>query len=162
MFKKIKWYLQYRRVINKNKDLLFTRHNLKIDWVNRLYKTVTLTEDDLLEVKIIGAKYVNILLRNDSVKIQNTLLNLGIFELVNVLESKQLNATQFGVAYKFKYLDIPKITVTLIWLLVSSLSIFSLFLLDIGLKSIYFGLLFTFILYLITRFIKLNRTENNN
>ena len=162
MFKKIRWYLHYRKIIHDNKNLLLTKHNLKIDWVNRLYKTVTLSDDDIQEVKIIGSKYVNIILKNDSIKIQNTFIQLGIFEFVNILESKQLNKTQFGVAYNFKFLDIPKITIRIIWFSISFFSTFSLYLLNLGLKSVYFGLLFTLILYLITRFIKINRIENNN
>ena len=68
MFKRIKWYFIYRKTLYKNKELLYNDHNIRIDWVNRMYKTYTLTDEDLDEIKVYGVSYLNNLIEKDKLK----------------------------------------------------------------------------------------------
>ena len=102
-------------IIFKNKQLLYINHNLKLDWVYRLYKTYTLSDDDLEEIKVYGGRYINNLIEKDKIKIENTLLDLGIAELVALIELEKLNDRQIGLAFRYKYFDTAKIASILLW-----------------------------------------------
>ena len=78
MLKKLRWFLFYRKTIRQNKSFLLKEHGLRIDWVNRMYKTFTLTENDEGELKNYGSQYLDKLLEKDRAKIEETLLNLNI------------------------------------------------------------------------------------
>ena len=41
IMRKIRSFFFYKKVINKNLDMLYKKHGLKKDWVYRLYKTYT-------------------------------------------------------------------------------------------------------------------------
>lgn len=160
MFKKIKWFLYYRNIIHKNKMLLYKTHNIKIDWVNRLYKTYTFTYEDLEEIKVYGNNYVNMLLEKDKSKIENTFIDLKILQFVALIELEKLNDRQIGLAFRFKYFDTAKIFNIFIWMSFMCLLIIGLYLFDLGLKSIYIGSISTLLLFLISKLFKVNRIQD--
>lgn len=159
MFKKIKWFLFYRSVIHKNRLLLLNNHNIKIDWVNRMYKTYTFTKEDLEEIKIYGNNYVNTLLEKDKIKIENTFLDLKIHQFVALIELEKLNDRQIGFAFRYRYFDTAKIFNVFIWSVILLLLIFGFYLVDLGLKSLYFGSITTLIIFLVSRLFRINRVE---
>ena len=160
MFKKIKWFLYYRNIIRKNRMLLYTNHNIKIDWVDRMYKTYTFTEDDLEQIKVYGNNYVNTLLEKDKVKLENTFLDLKIHQFVALIELEKLNDRQIGFAFRYRYFDTAKIINILIWLSVLILSTLGYYFVDLGLKSIYFGFITTLVIFLLSRLFRINRVED--
>lgn len=159
MFKRISWYLFYRKTILKNKDLLYNNHNVKIDWVNRLYKTYSLSDEELEDIKLYGNVFLNNLIEKDNKKLEKTLFDLGIQELVALIELEQLNDRQIGVAFRFKYIDTAKIANILLWSLITILITLTFYLINYQIRFIYFGLISSLVIYLISRLFKLNRIE---
>ena len=160
MFKKIRWFLFYRNTIHKNRQLLYNTHNLKIDWVNRLYKTYSFTKEDLEEIKIYGNSYVNSLLERDKSKIENTLIDLNIHQFVALMEIERLNDSQIGIAFRYRYFDTAKIFNIFIWSLLFLIITYGLYLSNLGFNSIYFGLISTLVIFSISRLFNIKRIEN--
>ena len=103
--------------------------------------------------------YVNSLIERDKAKIESTLINLNIHELVALIELHKLNEKQLGVAFRYKYFDTAIITNWLIWLFTMLSITYTFYLLNFEFKSIYFGLISTFVIYLLTRLLKISRTD---
>lgn len=159
MFKKIKWFLFYRKTIRKNRILLYQKNGLKIDWVNRMYKTFTLSDDDIEQIKIYGNSYVKTIIEKEQVKIENTLIELGLGELVALIELEQLNEKQIGMAFRFKFFDTAKISSILLWFLITLIITLGAFLINYEIKSIYYGLITTLCIYVISRFFRIKRID---
>lgn len=159
MFKKIKWFLFYRKTIRKNRILLYQKNGLKIDWVNRMYKTFTLSDDDIEQIKLYGNSYVKTLIEKEQVKIENTLIELGLGELVALIELEQLNEKQIGMAFRFKFFDTAKISSILLWFFITLVITISVFLINYEIKSIYYGLITTLCIYVISRFFRIKRID---
>jgi len=160
MFKKLRWFLFYRNTIRRNKFLFLKEHGIRIDWVNRLYKTYNLTEKDLEEINLYGVTYIDKLLEKDRAKIEETLLDLKIHQFVGLMEIEPLNPKQIGVAFRFKHFDTAKITNITIWILLALVSMGMAFLIKPVYISLIIGLLSVFGLYLISRLFVVNRTAN--
>lgn len=159
MFKKLKWFFIYKKTLKNNKDLLYNKHNLKFDWVYRLYKTYTLSDSDLEEIKMYGGRYINNLIEKDKIKIEKTLLELGIAELVALIELEKLNERQIGLAFRYKYFDTAKVASFLIWTLITTLITSTVYLINYEIKTIYFGLIVSLVIYLVSRIFRISRTD---
>lgn len=157
MFKKIKWFFLYKKIIHKNIDVLYRRHGIKIDWVDRMYKTYTLNKDELDQEKIYGSTYIKTLIEKEQSKIEETLIELGLEELVALIELEQLNEKQIGMAFRFKFFDTAKISNFLLWFFITLLITVSAYLINFEIKSIYFGLITTLCIYVISRFFRIKR-----
>lgn len=157
MFKRIKWYFIYRKTLYKNKELLYNDHNIRIDWVNRMYKTYTLTDEDLDEIKVYGVSYLNNLIEKDKLKIEKTLFSLGIAEFVALMELEQLNTQQIGLAFRYKYIDTSKVFSIFLWSLLTLIITSVFYLINYEIKMIYFGLITSICIYLVSRFFKISR-----
>lgn len=157
MLKKLRWFLYYRRTIRQNKHLLLKNHSIRIDWVNRMYKTYTLTDDDIQEMKSYGSQYLDNLLEKDRAKIEETLLDLKIHQFVGLMEVEPLNERQIGIAFRFKHFDTAKIARLSIWGLLTLVSIGMGYLIAPGYKGPIFGLSAVFLLYLVSRLFVINR-----
>jgi len=157
MFKKLRWFLYYRRTIRNNKLLLLKNHGIRIDWVNRMYKTYTLNDEDLDEMKLYGGSYLDKLLEKDRAKIEETLLELKIHQFVGLMEVEPLNERQIGIAFRYKHFDTAKITNISIWGLLLLVSMGISYLINPGYISPIIGLLIVFGIYLISRLFVINR-----
>jgi len=157
MLKKLRWFLFYRKTIRKNQDYLLREHDLRIDWVNRMYKTYTLTDDDVTEMESYGRQYLDKLLEKDRAKIEVTLLDLKIHQFVGIMEVAPLNPRQIGVAFRFKHFDTARITNILIWSMLSLVVSLISYLLKPEIVSPIIGLLVVFGIYLISRLFVVNR-----
>lgn len=160
MFKKLKWYFFYKRILRENKDFLFKEHGIKIDWINRMYKTYTLTKEDLENVKVYGRKYVTDLIEKDKNKIEKSFINLNIHEFVGLMELEPLNKSQIGIAFRYKYIDIAKMLNRIIWLLVTITLILISWYFIPKIFSIGIGLIATLVIYLISRLFVIDRIQN--
>ena len=160
MLKKIKWFLFYRKIIHQNEKLLYQNHDLKIDWVNRLYKTYNLNNNDIDEIKSYGNKYINTLLEKDKSKIETTLLDLKIHQFVGLMEIEQLNERQIGIAFRYKYFDTAKLLNKIIWSSLIIVSMLLSYLISPNIISPIIGLLIIFGIYLLTRLFIINRLTN--
>ena len=150
MFKKLKLLFLYIKILNKNKQILKTNHNISIDWVYRMYKTYNITEKNLEDIKTFGDKYFTNIIKKEISDIEGTFINIGLNELVTVLEVVELNEKQIGMAFKFKFLNTTKLFGRLLWSFLYTISGLFGFLLS-GYIGLGIGLLSILILYLITR-----------
>jgi len=157
MFKKLRWFFFYRKIIHQNKLLLLKNHGIRIDWVNRMYKTYTLTDDDIQEIKSYGVKYLDNLLDKDRAKIEETLLDLKIHQFVGLMEVEPLNERQIGIAFRFKHFDTARIANLSIWGLLTAMSVGMAYLISPGYTAPLIGLMIVFILYLVSRLFVINR-----
>lgn len=121
MFKKIRLLLLYIRIVNKNKESLNIEHGLSVDWVYRMYKTHTIPPDELDNIKTFGFKYFDTMIKKEIAKIDKTFIKLGLSELCGLMEVKELNDRQVGIAFRFKYLNTSKIFNRFIWMLLYSI-----------------------------------------
>jgi len=122
-----------------------------------MYKTYTLTDDDLQEIKSFGIKYLDNLLEKDRAKIEETLLSLKIHQFVGLMEVEPLNEKQIGIAFRFKHFDTAKIANISIWGLLSLVSVGMSYLISPGYTGPIIGLLIVFVLYLLSRLFVINR-----
>jgi len=150
MLKKIKYFYLYLKILNINKDKLKIEHELSIDWVYRLYKTYNLTEIDIENTKSLGPKYFNDVLKKEINRIDKTFIEIGLSELIGLMEVIELNDNQVGMAFRFKFFNTAKLFKRIIWLLLYLIGglIGFLFFSYLGIGI---GLLSIFIIYLITR-----------
>jgi len=150
MLKKIKYFYLYLKILNINKDKLKIEHDLSIDWVYRLYKTYNLTEIDIENTKSLGPKYFNDVLKKEINRIDKTFIEIGLSELIGLMEVIELNDNQVGMAFRFKFFNTAKLFKRIIWLLLYLIGglIGFLFFSYLGIGI---GLLSIFIIYLITR-----------
>jgi hypothetical protein len=158
MLKKLRWFLYYRKTIRKNKNTLLRKHGLRIDWVNRMYKTYTLTDENLDELKSYGPEFIDRLLEKDRSKIEETLIELRIHQFVGLMEIEPLNERQIGVAFRYKYFDTAKIANMFIWSLLFMVGAGISYLVSPKYVSIIIGLLSIFGIYLISRLFVISRT----
>ncbi|MDY0268760.1 hypothetical protein [Trichloromonas sp.] len=149
MLKKIKYFYLYLKILNINKDKLKIEHDLSIDWVYRLYKTYNLTEIDIENTKSLGPKYFNDVLKKEINRIDKTFIEIGLSELIGLMEVIELNDNQVGMAFRFKFFNTAKLFKRIIWLLLYLIGglIGFLFFSYLGIGI---GLLSIFIIYLIT------------
>jgi hypothetical protein len=152
MFKKFRLFLLYTSILKKNKELLKTQHGISIDFVWRMYKTYSIPENEKENIKKLGFAYFNTLLKKEISAIDKTFISTGLSELASLMEAVELNDTQVGLAFRFKYFDTKTLVSRFLWL------IFSTFMGLIGFFSLSFlgltvGLFISFILYIISRFI---------
>jgi len=150
MFKNLKLLNIYIKILKQNKKLLKDNHEINFDWIYRMYKVYTIPPDELENIKQFGVKYFDELLKKEISKIDKTFINIGLGEFVALMDVVELNSTQFGLAFRFKYFNTAKAFSTLLWLL------FTVFFGLIGFAvgcylGLTIGLISTLIIFLITR-----------
>lgn len=152
MFRKIKLLFLYIKILKENKENLKIEHGISIDWVYRMYKTYTISPDELDNIKSFGFKYLDTLIKKDISDVDKYFMKLGLSELCGLMEVKELNSNQIGIAFRFKYLDTFKIFKRLFWLIGYGISGTLGFLLG-SFSGCMIGLLIILGIYIITRII---------
>ncbi|MFA5586230.1 MAG: hypothetical protein WDA02_06745 [Saccharofermentanales bacterium] len=150
MFKKLKYLFYYIKILKRNKEQLRIEHDISIDWVYRMYKTYTIPDNAMDNIKLLGVKYFNDILKKEINKIDQTFVKIGISEFVGLMEVIELNDMQVGMAFRFKFLNTAKIFGTILWLFLHF--IFGLFgFLIANYIGMGIGLLSILMIYLISR-----------
>jgi len=133
--------IRYIRLLKQNKKVLSdSRINdnpnplgIQYDWIYRLYTVLNLPFEDKENIDKYGYYYVDNMVRNHIVEINNFLFSLGILEYV-VLDTEniqQLDEYNIRIVLKFKYLNLKFLTRFLIisTFLLTILGLVSLFIL---------------------------------
>lgn len=152
MFRKIRLLFLYIRILKKNSEKLRIEHGLHVDWVYRMYKTYTIPPEEIDNIKSFGFKYVDNIIKKEISNIDKDFIKMGLSELCGLMEVKELNQNQIGIAFRFKYLDTAKIFRRLLWLILYSIG----GLIGILVNSFFggfIGLLIILGIYVITRII---------
>lgn len=150
MANNLKNFLIYRKIIKNRKKELKKLYNISFDWVFRMYKTYTIPKEELEAVKNLGSDYLDKLLKNEIKRVDEYFLSIGLSELVGLMEVIELNETQIGIAFRYKYLNTAKIASRIIWWTLATIFAISGFLL-FSFLGIGVGLLSISGIYLFTR-----------
>ena len=112
LYRKIKFFFLYRKVLKQNQEYLKSEFNLQLDWINRAYTVINIppglidepynirkSDYDKLVDRFIG-EYIL-----EFGKWANT---NGLRELVNVYENKRLSNTSILVVFGFSLFRLEK------------------------------------------------------
>lgn len=113
-----KWrdFLFYKRTIDKHKAVLFKKHGLRCDSVYRLYKTYKLTKEDITKYTNYGGDYVDIIVKKEITKIDETIIDLKLYDLIGLYELKPFRETSsIGMTFGFKPFNTAKRASRIIW-----------------------------------------------
>ena len=152
MFKKIRLLFLYIKILKQNRDMLRIEHGISYDWVYRMYKTYTIPNDELDDIKTFGFKYFDTMIKKEIANIDKTFIKLGLSELCGLMEVKELTVNQVGIAFRFKYLDTSKIFKRILWSILYGIGGGIGFLFGSFFGG-FIGLLIIFGIYLFTRII---------
>lgn len=114
--KKLREFLFYKRTIEKNKTRLKRQHDLDIDWVYRLYKVYTFSTEDSENIKLYGEKYAETIIKNELKKIDQTIIDLKLYEFIGLYEIKTFpDIKSVGLVFGFKGFNTAKWASFLLW-----------------------------------------------
>ena len=113
--KKFLHLYRYIKLLNKNKKVLAESSidnnpnplGIQYDWIYRLYTVLNLPFEDQANMDKYGYYYVDNMVKNHIVKINQFLFDLGIVEYVDIdTESiEQIDQFNIRIVLKFKYLN---------------------------------------------------------
>lgn len=124
LFKKIKFFFVYRRIIKKNKARLEGEFNLRIDKVNRMYTVLNLPEDAVIYGKDLSEKYIKKYLSDVDLFSKE----IGLSELIGLLNMKQIDKQNYLVVFGYSKFNTAKVAnrliiagllLPIIWILIS-------------------------------------------
>lgn len=138
--KKIFYLIRYIKLLKKNKKVLAeSRINknpnpfgIQYDWIYRLYTVLNLPFEDQENMDKYGYYYVDNMVKEHVVEINNFLLKLGILEYVTLDTDNIVQIDEFNIriVLKFKFLNLK------FW--ARFMSIFIILLCIIGIISLFF------------------------
>jgi len=105
LYKKLKLYNQYIKIINENRDKLTSPSlNLRIDRAHRLYTVINMNDDVKTYGTSLSEKYIK-----DYISNVDTVFNkIGLGELVGILDGKTLDETNYLVVFGFSLMNTAK------------------------------------------------------
>lgn len=101
-------YNEYKKVIRSNESILLTETGLRIDWVNRLWKIYTVPIEERQNIYQYGQKYLNELVKKDLNKIDQTMMALGLIEIVGLTHSDIIDDFNVRIVISYKYYNLAK------------------------------------------------------
>lgn len=114
--KKILHLIRYIKILKKNKKILAdSRINsnpnplgIQYDWIYRLYTVLNLPLEDKENMDKYGYYYIDNMVKNHIIQINNFLFELGILEYVALDNQniQQIDDFNIKIVMKFKYLDL--------------------------------------------------------
>ncbi len=116
IFKKIKLYFTYKKIIKKASFVLQNETNLRLDKVGRLYTVLNVNVEDIknygpkLSSQIIQ-KYVN----DYITRVDKLFLQIGLTELVGLLDIKKLDETNYLIIFGYSFLNTSRIANVLVF-----------------------------------------------
>ena len=111
-WEKWKHFRTYKKLIKKNKDILFQKYNVKIDNINRCYTILNFPPDEQENIRQYGYYYIDNKVRDYLREIQEFFSALGLFEMIGVSELVQLDDFNVLLIIEFKHLNSKKYTIT--------------------------------------------------
>lgn len=122
--KSVKLFFIYRKLIKNNYDSIHNKkHNLRVDYVNRIYTVVNLPDDVKKYGNKLAQKYISEYI-ND---VDKLFLEIGISEYVGILDIKQEDELDYVIVFGFKFFNTAKmankilliiLSIPLIWLII--------------------------------------------
>ncbi len=115
--KKIKYLRKYIKLLKFNEETLLNSHindnpsGIRYDWLYRLYTVINLPEDDEQNVKRYGWSYVDEMVKNHIVKVNEFLFQLDMLEYVDLDVENVIQLDEFNVkiVLKFKWINLKRL-----------------------------------------------------
>ncbi len=105
LWKKIKFYFEYKKIIKFNLARLQGQFNLRKDRVNRLYTVLNLPEDAAIYGNDLSEKYIKKYLADfDSFNKQS-----GLSQLIGILNIEKIDALNYLIIFGYSGFDTAKI-----------------------------------------------------
>jgi hypothetical protein len=110
LWKKIKLYFVYKKIVKQASFLLQNETNLRLDKVGRLYTVLNVNVEDIknygpkLSAQIIQ-KYVNDYIAT----VDKAFFQIGLTELVGLLDIKKLDETNYLIIFGYSFLNTKRI-----------------------------------------------------
>ncbi len=109
IFKRIKLYRNYRRILRNNEEVLKSKkYNLRVDYVGRLYTVVNLPTDVQKDIKTYGTKLAEKYIGEYVSEVDKLFASIGISEYVGILDVKQETELDYVIVFGFKFIDTAK------------------------------------------------------
>ena len=105
---KVRWLKEYKRIVRKNKDFLKKEHNLKKDWIDRLWKVYTVPIEERQNIIQYGNKYLDELIRKELAHIDRTFMKIGLVELSGITVADVIDDFNVRLVISYKYIDLVK------------------------------------------------------
>lgn len=133
LFKRFKFYFEYKHLLKTHKKELLDKYNVRIDKINRIYTVINVPD----ESHVYGVNQGKILsetwLRNWLAEFDQYLINNDIKELTDIVEISQVDSQNFLLILEYKYLNIANMMYTSV---VLSIIAFITFLVTLFIKII--------------------------
>lgn len=114
--KRFLYLIRYFKLLKKNKKFLadsrinnnINPYGIQYDWIGRLYTVLNLPLDDKENMDKYGYYYVDNMVRNHVIEINNFLFELGMLEYVELDTDniQQIDDLNIRIVLKFKYLNL--------------------------------------------------------
>jgi hypothetical protein len=101
-------FRQYKKILKANEDVLLNKHNLRIDWINRLWKVYNVPADEHHNIYHYGSKYLNELVKKDLSSIDKTFMLMGLLELSALIETVVIDDYNVKIVISYKHFDLVK------------------------------------------------------
>jgi len=134
--------IRYFKLIKKNRKVLsesrinnnINPFGIQVDWIGRMYTVLNLPAEDKDNMDKYGYYYIDNMVRNHVIEINNFLFELGLLEYVDLDTDniQQLDDYNIRIVLKFKYMNLKIVARVLIFLIIA--------LILIGIPTLYFSL----------------------
>ena len=114
--KRFLYLIRYFKILKKNKKILedsrinnnINPYGIQYDWIGRLYTVLNLPIEDKENIDKYGYYYIDNMVRNHVIEINNFLFELGILEYVELDTNniQQIDNLNIRIVLKFKYLNL--------------------------------------------------------
>ena len=104
MFKKIRNYFVYRKIIKQNLPTLTSRYKLKYDNIyGRLWTVYNLPEENHETAKKYGYRYLDEQVKKYIDSLQTYFWNIGLGELISVRKIDALDSVNVLIVFRYRY-----------------------------------------------------------
>jgi|SRR6185369_12226329 len=109
MFKNIKLYRAYRKLVRENEKGLFEKFNLKVDQVGRIYTIIHVAPQADTYGPKDGPRITKSLLQTWLKKLDAYLIEIGLKEYTTVEELTEIDEMNYLFVMKFKFFNAARI-----------------------------------------------------
>lgn len=110
MFKSIKNFLFYKKILKQLESVLFKNFGVRIDMLGRMYTVFTIPEQEYMEFTTQYAEHSEKLIETEfkgfKKKLDNYLMKEGLSEMYGIYLEERVNDRQFKLGITYKHLDI--------------------------------------------------------
>ena len=109
LFKRIKHYYEYKKLVKKSKQDLYNDFNIRVDNIYRLYTVLNVPDETQIYGKENADKLTETWIKSWLVRLDTFLVNKHIREFVIRQELTKIDDQNYLIVFRYKYLNIEKI-----------------------------------------------------